>query len=268
MDTRAHHVWNGGHVAGFGVITAKTVQPKRSRFTDTFYAELVNAHGTVLTRSNPITIRWNKQPDGTNYGYLNYRRQGVYQTLTGLTNGTATETVHQTLESFGFQHPRYQFWQQYTGGTAYGQAHGYVWHLTKPGIWYLTGFAEGAHNLARYGPGTKPYDAKAHTFFVAVGEPDTAPYAKWTASGPYPLQPTMDSTITLTATKSYPYYQFWYSPRGGLGHWFSSGNYQRSNTFQFTPSNPGAYKVVVYGSQVPAGYPNTVLGSFYINVNS
>ncbi len=68
-----------------------------------------------------------------------------------------------------------------------------------------------------------------------------------TVSIVYPAQGTVGTPLTLRAVAKgfqHPVYQFWLLPPNGS--YESSGNYQPSSTFTFTPRIPGPWQVMVY----------------------
>ncbi len=68
-----------------------------------------------------------------------------------------------------------------------------------------------------------------------------------TVSIAYPGQVTVGTPVTLNAIAhgfQHPVYQFWFLPPNGS--YESSGTYQSSSTFTFTPSLPGNWQVMVY----------------------
>ncbi|PSR20512.1 MAG: hypothetical protein C7B47_17965, partial [Sulfobacillus thermosulfidooxidans] len=75
------------------------------------------------------------------------------------------------------------------------------------------------------------------------------------SSQPQPLQGLLlpvNNPVTITAQAANlinPVYQFWYETPSG--HWVGS-NYTPQNTFTFTPSDAGTYKVVVYAKDPSA----------------
>ena len=228
------------------------------RSTTQIYVAQIQRQGHSLASSDPVTITYTLQPNGTDHGYVGHTGQVVGQ-LTGLRAATQSQTPQLTLSGQGSIPLRYQYW--YTTSQGWGHT-GFVPtpHETLPvmtqGIWAVTGYA----NRSGF-PDTKPFLSKAMTYWVAANQPLPLGFA---VSRDVVHQ---GQSVTLTAPAGYVGYQWWWAPQAGHdGHWESNGPYQASaRTETLTPNMPGAWEVAVYG-QTAQGTTHP-LGTLYINVN-
>ncbi len=170
----------------------------------------------------------------------------VAKTATATVGSNVTFTASATQTGSGT--PMYQFWTESPNGT---------WTATgwsSSNTYTLKNVQTGSYEVVAYAADkgqTTPISSEStySNQFVNVG---TSLTFTTNANDVAPLSPV---TITATAKNfTNVVYQYWIgTPNGNGGYnWVANGDYTTSNTYTFTPSTPGSYKIAVYAKDLNA----------------
>ena len=173
-------------------------------------------------------------------------------TLTSSVNGTATPGSNVTFTASAAQTgsgtPMYQFWTESPNGT---------WTATgwsSNNTYTLNNVQAGSYEVVAYAADkgqTVPISSES-TYSNQFVNVDTSLTFTTNAKDVAPLSPV---TITATAKNfTNVVYQYWIgTPNGNGGYtWVANGDYTPNNTYTFTPSTVGTYKIAVYAKDLNA----------------